>query len=819
MKSTVLPACLALLLAAAGFAQIVVVDGDLSDIRLVAHGQQADPFNEICLLSKSGFDLRWVHVFYDESEDTLYFGLDLMDVPDPDFPGAIGRSGPGVPGDADGDEDPDTATEPSCPVQEEQNDIGPDEIYLIKIDTNANGLFGEFEDVRVVYRDNTLRFEHGDSSPYPGPTGDIVVGTAGAPVDPMLPNQNRNTEDIEIAVHHWSTLDPVPECFIVSTFSGSLVDGFPEDELITPIPVEISEPSVLLEKDVRNVSAGGGFASNASVEIGDVVEFRLLLSNTGNVPLQPVGIVDTLPSELEFIPESVAGATVFKTIPVAGGLEITLRDLEGQPVLPDGVTRTVTFQATVLPTFSGAAVNRATGGGIPPGECGDDAVTDEDTASVSLVDLACTKEVSLDGSTWSDTLSAALGQTVSFRVTLDNPSAVDLEEAEMVDTLPSGYENIVPLSPGCTVVGQTITCAVGTLPAETSVTIEYEATVASTASGVLVNTALCTAVFEETIPLETSCSAEVTVLVPDLACDKQVSLDGVDFFDSLDVIPGFDVFFRVAVTNTGDAPLSEVTIEDTLPEGFDGVAVVSGPCGASGRTVRCSGIPTLDPGQQATVVYRATVTATNPPVTALTNTAHCRGTAGIPGNPGETVSTQCDATVHLLSPCITCVKEVSLDGVDYFPSVEALPEQHVWFRVRVTNCGTTPLTDVVLTDDVPDLLVNVTTGEADCGIAGNTVTCSIPALATGVEWVVTFEADIDSVSGGMILNTASLTATPAVQGIPGDDIGTQCSAQLNVGPLEIPTLSDWGLILLCSLLVLTLILHQRYRHCRALVQD
>lgn len=820
MRRSALSAAIVILLSVAAAAQTVVVDGDLSDLDAVAQGRQSDPFNEICFLAKSGFDLRRVLVFYDESLDILYLGLDPMDVPDGELPGAVGRTGPGVPGDADGDEDPDTATEGSCPILEEQPDIGPDELYLVKIDTDGNGSFNDPQDVRVVYRDDTLRFERGDMTPLPGATGQIVLGTAGAPVDPQIPNQNPDTEDIEIAVFDWSALDPVPQCFVVATFSGSLVDGFPEDELIAPIPVAIGDPSVSVTKEVRNVTTGGPFGDAAGVEIGDEVEFRITIENTGTVLLDPAAVDDILPPELAYVPGSATGADLIQTSIVPGGLRIVFRQLAGSRSLSPGDVRAVSFRALVLDTIDAPVVNRGRGGGLPAEGCGGDRVLDEDDATVSLAALLCTKGVSLDGVTFADSAEAAPGQTVRFRVTVDNTSGEALEEARLEDTLPEGYEDIVALSPGCTVEGRTVTCEIGTLPAGGGATVEYAARIAADAQGTLVNTASATAIQDGTILLETSCSATVAIATPGIECVKEVSLDGVVWAAEVEALTGAEVFFRVVATNAGSTSLYRVSLVDPLPIGFGPVEVVSGSsCTATGRDLVCPDLGALDPGESAAVVYKASVTAQNPPIETLPNLATCVGLPGSEANPGDPVQTDCEAQVRILTPCLACTKEVSLDGVHYLPAAEAASGQHVWFRLTVTNCGTAPLENLVLSDPLPPALVNPVIAEAGCGIAGGVLRCEFPGLAPGSVLTVVFEADLDETAVETVTNIVSVTATPVVQGIPGDDLGTECSAQIHVGPLEIPTLSEWGLILLCSLFALTLILHYRFRHRGAFALD
>ena len=50
--------------------------------------------------------------------------------------------------------------------------------------------------------------------------------------------------------------------------------------------------------------------------------------------------------------------------------------------------------------------------------------------------------------------------------------------------------------------------------------------------------------------------------------DKTVSKDGTNFSESVDVVPGDEVTFQLAIINTGDVALTNATIKDSLPEGL-----------------------------------------------------------------------------------------------------------------------------------------------------------------------------------------------------------------------------------------------------------
>jgi hypothetical protein len=246
-----------LALGSAAFGQ-VTLDGDLSDIIAVAQGQQADPPNDVCPVGRSGFDLTHVYVYYDCSADALYVGLDVMDVP----PG-LGHPGPGVPGDADGDGNPDTFTDMVlcvAPPFLEEPGVGVDELYVVLVDTNSNGSTRDPEDLWVEFRNDELHVLDGTRAPIPGATAAIQLGTAGCPVDTSIPDEfeNRNTTDIELRIDHYSQLDPSPEVFNVSVLSGAFFSGVPLDS-VTSVFVDLE--NTLLAGNVDRHGPFGGAAS------------------------------------------------------------------------------------------------------------------------------------------------------------------------------------------------------------------------------------------------------------------------------------------------------------------------------------------------------------------------------------------------------------------------------------------------------------------------------------------------------------------------------------------------------------------------------
>lgn len=93
--------------------------------------------------------------------------------------------------------------------------------------------------------------------------------------------------------------------------------------------------------------------------------------------------------------------------------------------------------------------------------------------------------------------------------------------------------------------------------------------------------------------------------------------------------PGMTATFALTLTNTGSASLRQVTVTDTLPEGLDPGAVLTGPGAAwNGRVLRVT-VPVLAPGGVLRVVYTARVRADLAPAAVLVNRAVATAAGGL----------------------------------------------------------------------------------------------------------------------------------------------------------------------------------------------
>jgi len=324
---------LAALWPAIASAQKTTLDGDLSDLTARAAAQSSDPSGDVSPVMASGFDFTRVLVHYAAKKDTLYLGLDLTDA-----------DGAGVPGDSDGDKNPSGLSHPEVP--RDQYGVGQNEYYVFEIDTNQDGNFAGYEDLRVRYKNNVLSLERGDGAdPAPGLRGRVMIGTRGATHDPHLPNQNRLTDDLEISIQGFANQDNTPRVFDTRVRAGSTVDGMPDDQ--NDDPIEFTFPETLQFR-TRFLDPNQRTLGDCAVAFpGDVVLAEAIVTNLGTAPLRPIWMVLHFPEGLEYVSGSVSNATEGREIPTSDGVVVRFVGLGGDPELSPGESATVQFAIKV----------------------------------------------------------------------------------------------------------------------------------------------------------------------------------------------------------------------------------------------------------------------------------------------------------------------------------------------------------------------------------------------------------------------------------------------------------------------------------------
>ncbi len=287
----------------------------------------------------NGFDLRRFVLVYDRPNKNLYI---------------LWRA-EGIIGDIDGNLTPDNSNcFPAASFPDEPG-IGSQENYQARIDTNCDGI----PDVIIGVG---------------GVLGTDVVTVQGAATGGTLASYRAGAgsgKDLELLV---SNID-LPVGFQVAANANASFDGLGED-ITAKVACGVPDPSIDVEKTV-NV---------ASICPGGSADFTVVVTNTGNVDLTGVTVVDNLPAGLVY--QSTQSNTCGGGVNAAGS-QITY----GPFGLAAGASCTIVIRVGRTAECSGEQVNNVAVEGTFQAACfnGGLAVTvsDNDAASILCGNITC----------------------------------------------------------------------------------------------------------------------------------------------------------------------------------------------------------------------------------------------------------------------------------------------------------------------------------------------------------------------------------------------------------------------------------------------
>ncbi len=265
------------------------------------------------------------------------------------------------------------------------------------------------------------------------------------------------------------------------------------------------------------------------------------------------------------------------------------------------------------------------------------------------------------------------------------------------------------------------------IPVGGSITVTYQATVDTAATGTLTNVA--TADSNEAGPATDSESVVVGAASLDLT---KTQTSGPDPVTGLPATLGY----TITVENTGDVTLTDVTLTDTLPDGSAGTP--SGPT----ETLTSDGI--FEAGETWTYTISYGVTQGDIDAgTDLTNVAGVSAEApgGDPGDPSDDI-TDTDSAITTVDapPALSVDKPAPMFSIDADSSGDVSVGDTLTYTVTATNSGPTTLTSVVVSDP----LITVSGGSSPCGLVAPGGICTL---------VGTYVVTAADVAAGQIDNT------------------------------------------------------------------
>ncbi|MDO5700107.1 MAG: hypothetical protein Q4P36_01365, partial [Bowdeniella nasicola] len=475
-------------------------------------------------------------------------------------------------------------------------------------------------------------------------------------------------------------------------------------------------------------------ADKSVVVAGELVTYSFVATNSGNTTLENVTIVDD--------PARFSGT--------AGGLS-ELSCTPGQPaVLAPGekLTCSATYTVTQADVDSGGVSNEAKANGDGPDGPVPEATDDETVNANQAAGLSLTKSVATDdagGQRIRDVNGNGitdLGDTVVYDFAVENTGNVTVEDLAISDAMLAKS-------------GVVITCPVTELaPGESTVCTSGEYTIIAedVVEGNVHNVAKAegSAGSGEGSTVESNeDSADVPVVerAPGLTLVKgsEISTDGgaPGVADVGDVIT-----YTYTVTNSGNIPISNITMTDTMSNGakltFE-PSVFEGP---------------LAPGEQ--VVFTATYTVTQADVDSaegdlIKNTAVATGETPDDPDDSDVPSNEDDEEVRVpaADPKLTLVKSVATDEGGTALIEDANGN-------GITDIGDTVTYKFTVTNDGNVTISKLAINDAMLAKAGVEIDCAEKLLAPGESTVCTsgtYTINADDVVDGKVHNVATATGS------------------------------------------------------------
>ena len=546
--------------------------------------------------------------------------------------------------------------------------------------------------------------------------------------------------------------------------------------------------STATQADLRVVSKT---ASPATVVAGENLTYVITVENMGPATATNVVVSDTLASLVNTGGFQSATASQGSCTPngVTNGTSQNLSCSLG--TLAAGAQATVTLVVRPNIAATGNRTNtatvRSTDVGDPDQSNNSGSVTSQVTA---LVDVTAAKTAT--------PASVAAGAPITFVATIGNTGPSTAQTVQMVDTLPSNaaFIELVTVSGGGT-------CSPITAGSQQTATYRMRPLGNAAGSNVVNSIAATTATAESN-----TSNNSATTTTPVTAAQLDILVNKVDSADPVDL--GQPTTYTITINNSGPSYGTNVVMTDIFPApgsaptatfSYQGALTVNagGVCteptvGATSGTLRCV-FPGLNSGQTATVTY-AMRAETLTVAGATSGTAFNR--ASVTVDETETTLANNVVTHDTTARRFTVATDLAL--VKSAPVGPLAPGASLNYTLTVTNNGPLASDGAQVVDVLPAGVSFVSA--VGCVNAAGTVRCAIGPLAVGASRTFTLVTALASPYTGArpLVNTATLDAPGDIN--PGNNSSTTTTT-VSVPPSgtsSIPTLSEWGLIILSTLL-------------------
>ncbi|CAO5254753.1 DUF7927 domain-containing protein [Frankia sp. AgKG'84/4] len=550
------------------------------------------------------------------------------------------------------------------------------------------------------------------------------------------------------------------------TFTVGVTDAFAVSATQAVTLVVTAGPIVIVK------SAGA-----SSVAPGGTVNYTITATNTAATAFSGVTFTDALAGVLD---DAVYNADATAT---TGAVSFTSPNLTWTGNLAAGAAVTVTYSVTVANPDTGnkilsSAVSSTTVGTTCPVGGTDPGCANIVTVSIMTITSSSTVTTTQPGGVVGFTYAAVNdGTTPLPNATFSVPLGNLLDDAtyNLDGQTTAGTINLV----GSDLVWT------GSLAPGASVTVTSSLTVNNPDTGNKVLSAtLVSAVQGNTCPVGApapACTSTVPVLTPGLSL--------VTTADVSTTTPGGTVTYTLALTNTGETPLTGASVTDSLARVLPDATYNADATASSGSVSYTAPNLTwtgdLAVGASATVTFTVTVLDPDPGDRLLINAV----TSPVIGSncPVGGSAPACFATVNVLLPGLAIAKTAS--------AATTTPGGVLTYTVTVTNSGQTPYVGAAFADSLSGLLDDATYN-GDVTASAGTASYTAPTLswtgdlAVGATATIVYSVTTHTANTGDGLLTNVLTSPTPGSNCPTGGTDPRCAVTVTLSELTIVASSN-----------------------------
>jgi len=541
------------------------------------------------------------------------------------------------------------------------------------------------------------------------------------------------------------SLGDLKSCF---PYSGEVVYSVKiVASVITP-----TNPTLSITKQVEDLTTSTGYSSSVTANQNDSVQYKVIVTNTGNATANSVVVTD----------------------PGTSGTNITSGQMSNGSysigTLTAGQTTTITYDANVTAS-SGSYINTATASASNASSVQASATVNVNSINVCsyLTSTEAVKDLTQGNSNYNNQVYANPGDTISFQITIANPSSNSIAQNLTMSQSLSGDLNYISGSAtlnGSYYSGSFIntTANLGALNANSTDIFTFQATVGNYNTG---------STLTNSVNINSSCgsqSASSTIIVNgqtpvnnygQLSIAKYVRdiTYGNTLQKTVNAYPNDQVQYQITVGNTGTAILNNVIVNDNLPAGvtYTSASLGNGNYAGNGNV----SVGSLYPGQQVVITINATVNGTTGQTIQNTASASATNAQTVYDTAMIYISGVAGNSTNLTFSKTAFNNTKNADAT----SIAADKENYITYTLTTTNSGSTTANNFQVTDDLSGVLnyasmVNLNGGTMN----GNTISWPAVTIAAGSSVNETFQVRVNynlpsSYNSLQLINTYGNTVT------------------------------------------------------------